>query len=124
MWSPELVLATARAIQADVSRLLPAGEARDAERELTALLARADAGEEVVDELLACLRARAGTRDAAFTLLRGERVGSYRSLLGAPLGAGGRYACPVSGCEEKGDRLDDSEPEPRCPDHSVRMQRL
>ena len=32
--------------------------------------------------------------------------------------------CPVGGCEEKGDRLDDSEPEPRCPVHSVRMQRL
>src|SRR5919106_4189851 len=39
-------------------------------------------------------------------------------------GAGGRYVCAVSGCQETGDRLDDSERERRCPVHGVAMQRL
>jgi hypothetical protein len=125
MWEPDDVVATARAVRAQLGHLLPPVEARTVDAELGMLLSRADAGEDVTDDLLEALRGHEATREAAFALLRGERVaGGYAPLLGVTFRTGGRYVCPVSGCRETGDRLDDSEPEPRCPIHDVNMQRL
>lgn len=123
MSQPDVVLATARAIRTQLARMLPAAEALAADAELGRLLDRADAGQDVTDELLEALRRREVTRDAAFGLLRGERGSGYLPLLGAALHVGARYVCPVSSCNETGDRLDDSEPEPRCPVHGVTMER-
>lgn len=125
MSTAELVVATARAVRPRLAQLLSRSEARAADRELGRLLARADAGEDVTAELLDVLRRRDETRDAAFAFLRSERSGAgYQALLGVATRAGARYTCPVSGCGHTADRLDDSEPEPRCPVHSVRMQRI
>lgn len=123
MLEPEAVLAVARTLRARLDELLPERDAAQAGGELDALLERAARGEDVTTELLGVLRARDATRAETFRLLRGERVG-YQSLLGVPTDAGGRYACPVARCPERGDRLDDSEPVPRCPAHGVQMQRL
>ena len=123
MWEPDLVLATARAVRADLGRLLLPDEAQAADAELSMLLERADAGEDVTDRLLEALRRRDATRNAAFSRLRGERAGSYQALLGSTFHRGASYVCPISGCKETDDRLDDSEPEPRCAVHGVTMQR-
>jgi hypothetical protein len=123
MFAPELVVAAARTVRKRLRDLLPAQEAQVVELELGALLARSDAGEDVTSALLEALRSNERIRNATFSLLRGDRSGNYQALLGVPLRAGGRYACPASGCLETGDRLDDAEPEPRCPIHGIRMQR-
>lgn len=122
MWHRDVVLTTAREIRGQLRRLLPPEEAPLAEAEMDAILRRADAGEDVTEGLLAVLRRREATRQAALTAVRGER--GYQPLLGAAVGVGARYVCPVADCDKVGDRLDDSEPEPRCPVHGVRMQRI
>jgi hypothetical protein len=117
------VIGVARAVRARLDRLLPPEQAQAARGELDAVLGRADRGEPAGPDLLAVLRRREATRAAALALLRGERAGAYQPLLGAPMNAGARYVCPRIGCPEVADRLDDSEPEPRCPVHRVKMLR-
>jgi hypothetical protein len=125
MWQSDEILAAARTVRAELKSLLPRAEARAARAELGALLARADAGEDVTTALIEALSRREATREAALGLLRGERADTaYQPLLGVAFQPGARYACPVGDCKETGDRLDDSEPEPRCPIHDVTMQRL
>jgi hypothetical protein len=125
MWSPDVVVAAVRAVRGDLVQLLPRREARIAAAELDAHLARAQVGEDVTAELLHTVRRWAPVRDAVFMQLRSERgPGDYQALLGVTFDAGARFACPVAGCAEVGDRLDDSEPEPRCPTHRIRMQRV
>jgi hypothetical protein len=127
MWEPDDILAVAREVRAGLKRLLPRREARAADAELGALLARAATGEDVTTALIEAMSRRDATREAAFGLLRGERgatIGGYQSTLGVPLNRGARYACPRVGCKKTGDRLDDSEPEPRCEDHDIAMHRL
>jgi hypothetical protein len=122
MLEPEAVLAVVRELRPRLELMLPEREAAQAGAQLDALLERADGGDDVTAELLDVLRARDATRDETFRLLRGER--GYQPQLGVPADMGGRYACPVARCPERGDRLDDSEPIPRCPTHAVLMQRL
>jgi hypothetical protein len=125
MWEPDVVLAVARAVRADLKRLLPRREARAADAELGALLARAATGEDVTAALIEALSRRDATRDAADGLLRGERsAAGYQPLISPVFQPGARYACPDVSCKETSDRLDDSEPEPRCPEHHVAMHRL
>lgn len=117
------VLAVARAIRTDLRSLLPRREARAAEAELGALLARDARGEDVTAALLEALSRRDATREAAFRILGGERGAGYQALLGVTFQPGALYACPVIDCKETADRLDDSDPEPRCPEHRVAMHR-
>lgn len=125
MWEPDDILAVARAVRADLKSLLPRREARAADAELGALLARAATGEDVTTALIEAMSRRDATREAAFGLLRGERGATgYQPLLGVAFQPGARYACPVVDCKQTGDRLDDSEPEPRCRVHLVAMHRL
>jgi hypothetical protein len=124
MSEPDPVVEAARAVRSGLDRLLPPDQAAAAGGELDAVLQRADRGEAVGTDLLTVLRRREATRAAALSLLRGERAGAYKPLLGAALDIGGRYVCPRIGCSEVADRLDDSEPEPRCPVHSVKMLRV
>ncbi|GAA2706529.1 hypothetical protein [Actinoplanes palleronii] len=123
MSEPDPVADAARAVRSQLDRLLPADQAAAAATELDAVLRRTDRGEATGPDLLAVLRRREPTRVAALSLLRGERAAAYRPLLGAALDVGGRYVCPRISCPETGDRLDDSEPVPRCPVHGVTMLR-
>ena len=117
------VRTVAQTVRTQLRSLLPRREARAAEAELAALLARDTRGEDVTADLLEALSRRDATREAAFRLLGGERGASYQALLGVTFQPGAKYCCPVLDCKETAYRLDDSDPEPRCSRHGVAMYR-
>jgi len=114
----------AQAVRAELRGLLPRRQARAAQAELGALLARDARGEDVTVALLEALSRRDATREAALRVLGGERGPGYQALLTVVTSqTGAQYACPVVDCKETAYRLDDSEAEPRCTPHNVVMYR-
>lgn len=114
---------------AELSDALGVGEAGRARDEISNLLARQDAGEQLEDQLVAVLAARELTRERLDALLpeslpSGERgvFASYEQLPGRYRPPGIEiYDCPQG--DYQWPRFDAGEPVPSCPTHGIPLVR-
>jgi hypothetical protein len=124
MTQPKTILTAAQAIRPHLSSLLDPDTAERIDRELYYLLAQAESGQNVENQITELLRQPEPTQSWMRRYFKGEKPeeitrssSSYSNLAGDPaLQPAPRYVCPR--CDSSWYR-EDNEPIPECPNHHI-----
>jgi hypothetical protein len=126
MYKTEDVLNAARAIRSNLSKLL-GDEAQEVDNELDALLAQADAGEDVEIEIFDLLGGHEPTRKWMEDTLKGKKESGGEKIYlldgdsdKTPSGRQ-KYKCPEAGCPETWISHKARQQIHQCPIHNVQM---
>lgn len=139
MYSADDVIQAAREIKGQLPLLLGEIKAQSVAFQLADLLAKADSGQAVDDQILELLTDESVTRrwldarlnrpDDASVDVETEATRGFQSFPGMQpppgqqtfLNSAYRYHCPVSGCKFFWDRIDSTEPMRPCPIHDCEL---
>jgi hypothetical protein len=127
MYKTEDVLNAARAIRSHLPELL-SNEAQAVEKELSALLAQADAGEDIEIDIFDLLGEHEPTRQWMETALEDKKLSGGEKTYHKPLGNSDitppgtqKYQCPETECSHTWISHKTRQPIPECPIHHVQL---